>query len=113
MAKVEKMMEKLKTENLSSYGELVAQRTAHSFALVDKIRLQRAKKKAGKEKEGVAGLLAAGRAKRENIAVDEQLKKDALTVTMKVGEQDNVLAVSLEPAVENFEGLKKEGEAPS
>lgn len=41
VAKVEEMMEKLKVENLSLHGELVAEKRAHARALMDNFCFQR------------------------------------------------------------------------
>lgn len=62
---------------------------------MDNARLQRDKKKGVKEKEEFARLFAAKTAKRKNSVVLEQLKKNVLTVTMKVSEQIGTLVASL------------------
>lgn len=40
MAKVEEMIEKLKAENLTLQGQLIAQKSAQAGALLDKVRLE-------------------------------------------------------------------------
>lgn len=77
------MIEKLRPENLSLHGYLIAEKTDHARALLDIVRLQRDMKKVVKEKVETAQLLAAEQAKQENSPVAEQLKKDVLAVTMK------------------------------
>lgn len=63
-----------------------------------------------KEKEEVAWLFAAERAKRKNFAVVEQLTKDVSAVTMKAGEQVGAPTASLEQLVKEFGELMKERE---
>lgn len=62
MAKVEEIIEKLTGKSSSLHAELAAEKRAHATALMDTTSLQRDKKKAAKEKEELARLLAAERA---------------------------------------------------
>lgn len=110
ITKAEEMMEKLKTESLSSHDELVSERTAYARAFIKNIRLKRVRKKAVEKKEGVTRLLAAERAKRENSALVEPLKKNVATVTAKASEQVGALVPSLGVAEKKVEVLKKERE---
>lgn len=105
------MSEILKTENLWLHGELFANWTAHARALMDDIRLRRGRKKAVEEKEEVALLLAAEKAKQGDSAVDEQLKKDAFTVTVKTGDPASVVAASVKHAVKEVGKLNEDREA--
>lgn len=96
--KVEEMIEKLKAENLALYGEPVVEKTARARLLLDSVRLQPSMKKMVKEKKETALLFAVEKAMRENRVVMEQLKKDVLTVALKVRKQIGTLAASLKQA---------------
>lgn len=82
-ARVEKTMEKLKTENSSLHGRLVAERTDHARTLMDSVHLRRDRKRSVKEKGKAARLLAAKKTKPEKSVVVEQLKKDVLTISIR------------------------------
>lgn len=57
LLKVEEMMEKLKSKNVSLQGKLVAKMGAPAQALIVNIWLQRNRKKAVEKKENIAHLL--------------------------------------------------------
>lgn len=67
---------KPKDGELALHGDLVAERAAHTRALMDNMCLQRDRKKAVEEKKKAVRLLAVEKTKRENSTVIEQLKKD-------------------------------------
>lgn len=96
---------------MALHGDSVAGRTAHARALIDNVRLQRDKKKVVKEKETFPRLLAAENDKEEGSAVWEQVRKEILTVTMKLSEQIGVLAASLEVAKKVVFELRKNRDA--
>lgn len=85
MAKEERMIEKLKEENLT-HEELIAEKTAYALALLYDVNLQQFMKNFVKQREKNAQLLVAERAKLEISAMVEQLKRNVLTVTMTAGE---------------------------
>lgn len=61
MMKVEEMMEKLKTKNLSLHDELVAEKTAHAHALMGNVSLQPDMKKAVAERKRDSAALGWGK----------------------------------------------------
>lgn len=89
-----KMMEKQKTKSFGLQGDLVAEKTAHAWALLGIVRLQRNMKKFFMEKRAIAFLLAAESAMWENSAVGKQLRTDILIVRLKVGGQIGTLTAS-------------------
>lgn len=57
LAKVEEIVDKLKSKNFSLHRELVAERAAHARVLMDNIRIQRDKKRVVVGKEEAVVLL--------------------------------------------------------
>lgn len=95
LVKIEEMREKLSTKNLSSYGELVAERAAHARALMDNTRLHQDRKTTAEEKNETVRLFVVKRNKWKNGAVIEQFNKDIPTTTLKVAEETNALTTLL------------------
>lgn len=108
IGKVVELIESLMVNTWLLHAKFVAKQTALPRALIDNIRLQHVRKKALDKRKDVAWEGTAVRVKGDNSAVALQLKKEALVVRMKAGEQAAALAEPLEQAEKMIEGLDKE-----
>lgn len=106
------MIRKTKTAILALHGDLVAEKTAHTRALLDDVCPQWDVTNAVRKKEEFSWLLASKKTKRENSALVELLGEDDLTVTMKAGEKIGTVAASSEPAMKKVGELRKGKDAP-
>lgn len=81
--------------------------------MLDHVRLQRDKTQVAKEIEETARSSDGEKARRESSAKVDQIRKDVLTVTMKVGQQIGTLTTSLEQVEKEVGEIKKKGMRPS
>lgn len=108
MAKVDEMMKKEKTENLSLNGELVAEKAAHADELMGNVQFQRRRKKAVERIVKDARLLAPKMVRQDSTVVNGLLMEAVLTATITPAVEIGVLTTSLKQAVKQTSELKKQ-----